>query len=45
MLNGLEERILADARLAAEYQRMIDLLFGSLHAMREPGMICPASFG
>ena len=36
VLDRLEHRVLADALLAAEHQRVVDLLGGLLHAMRAP---------
>ena len=36
VLDRLQQRVLADALLAAEHQRVVDLLVRPLHAMRAP---------
>jgi hypothetical protein len=36
VLDGLEQRVLADALRTAEHQRVINLLVRTLHAMRHP---------
>ena len=36
VFDRLKQRILADALRAAQHQRVVDLLAGSLHPMRQP---------
>src|SRR5262249_40296422 len=42
VFDRLEQRVLADALVAAEDERVVDLLLRALHAMREP---CNDVFG
>jgi hypothetical protein len=36
VLDRLKQRIFADALRAAQYESVVDLLFGPLHAVRQP---------
>ena len=36
VLDRFEHRVLADALIAAEHERVVDLLLRALHSMREP---------